>query len=409
MKKLLYILILIPFLAFSQEESRESKLHRFWAQQERKKAEEDSVNSLYYFKNELAYYTKGELLKEYPWQSYFSMLTSCQDIIKLETDDDLKKYYYDTINYIQNKIELLGEDNRLPVKTRISWYFKGNNNYYKKIDSLFQIELKSGEILSNNWFAAYYTNLYTIYNQTKDSILLNRLYSDYIEIVGDSTFIKNYFDKCSNVFDIVFNDSITLNVIEIDFLDTYKNNVVKLNFMVSHLEKNKLYSGNFYKSCLDELIKLESTPENYFKLANFFKINNKEDDYNIVLNNIKTLFPSFKNEINYGQCVVLFNDKKYKSAYNMSLSINGNYKGESLKIAAMSVAALANQSGISTFERKCNYYYAIELLEKSKIYGTDVSNLISQYKNYLPTNQQKFEEGNPEKVFLSTWGVSVYI
>ena len=60
MKKLLYILILIPFFGFSQEESRESKLNRFWAQEEHKKAIEDTTNSLYYFKKELSFYLTGE-------------------------------------------------------------------------------------------------------------------------------------------------------------------------------------------------------------------------------------------------------------------------------------------------------------------------------------------------------------
>ena len=52
---------MIPFIIFSQkEESRESKLHRYWAQQERKKAFEDTIFKKFYFKNELSYYLKGE-------------------------------------------------------------------------------------------------------------------------------------------------------------------------------------------------------------------------------------------------------------------------------------------------------------------------------------------------------------
>ena len=39
MKNIILTIFMIPFIIFSQkEESRESKLHRYWAQQERKKA-----------------------------------------------------------------------------------------------------------------------------------------------------------------------------------------------------------------------------------------------------------------------------------------------------------------------------------------------------------------------------------
>ena len=105
----------------------------------------------------------------------------------------------------------------------------------------------------------------------------------------------------------------------------------------------------------------------------------------------------------------LFFNKNILGSYDFSFKIGGKYKGESLKIAAMSVSALANQSGITTFERKCNYYYAIQLLEKAKQHNTPVSTLISQYKTCLPTMEEKFEEGNPKTINLSTWGVVISI
>ena len=139
------------------------------------------------------------------------------------------------------------------------------------------------------------------------------------------------------------------------------------------------------------------------------KKNGNKTDYDNTLSNIKTKFPQFKDEIDYNNCVELFNDGKYMSAYKLSLQINGKYKGESFKIAAMSVSALASESGTSTFERKCNYYYAIQLLEKAKQYNVSVSTLISQYKTMKPNTQEKFEEGNPKTIKLTTWNVTVYI
>lgn len=400
----------MPFFVFSQiEESRESKLYRFWAQQERKKVLEDSINQLYYYKNELSYYINGEKIGEYQKPTYYSMIKSIQDIVKLENNDSIRKIYYDTINIIQNIMEEKGFLDNINYKTRLSWYVKGNKQYNEKIDSIFLSEIKGGNELSSNLKAFYYSNIYFLYKKNNDTTNLYRLYDEMFKILDDSTMITNYIDRCSNIFNIVFNDSSKINVIISDFLINNKDNKQNLDFMVSHLEKNDLNNNEFYEKCLLLLTELDKTSENYFKLANFYRINDQKDRYNTVLSEIKQLFPKYIDEINYNECVNLFYNKNYIGAYNLSLKINGKYKGESLKIAGMSVALLANKSGISTFERKCNYYYAIELLNKSKLYGTDVSNLISQYKNYLPTNQQKFEEGNPKTINLSTWGVIINI
>ena len=145
---------------FSQEESRESKLNRFWAQQEHIKAIEDTTNSLFYFKNELAYYLTGEKLGEYPYQSYYSMLKSCQNIIKLESNDSIIKNYYDTINIIQDKMENKGILKNISYRTRVSWYSKGNKSHKNKIDSLYLIEMGKNTAFKTNELLFYYSNLY---------------------------------------------------------------------------------------------------------------------------------------------------------------------------------------------------------------------------------------------------------
>ena len=75
----------------------------------------------------------------------------------------------------------------------------------------------------------------------------------------------------------------------------------------------------------------------------------------------------------------------------------------------MSVSNLASTSGTSTFERKCNYYLAINLLTRSNNFGENNSSLISNLKTLLPTDEEKFEQGNPKTQYLSTFQITVNI
>ena len=93
----------------------------------------------------------------------------------------------------------------------------------------------------------------------------------------------------------------------------------------------------------------------------------------------------------------------------MALKIGGNYKGKALKLAGICVGNLAMSSGTTTFERKCNYYYAIQLLKNSNNYGENNNNLITSYSTLTPDSTEKFDEGNPKTQFLSNFNVTVNV
>ncbi|MGB0915231.1 MAG: hypothetical protein ACPGVI_04120, partial [Crocinitomicaceae bacterium] len=67
----------------------------------------------------------------------------------------------------------------------------------------------------------------------------------------------------------------------------------------------------------------------------------------------------------------------------------------------------ANNCGSSTFERKCNYIYAVQLLEQARSLGESTGGTISSFRNNFPTDSEKFENGSPSSVSLSCYGVSV--
>ena len=400
---------MIPFIIFSQkEESRESKLHRYWAQQERKKAFEDTIFKKFYFKNELSYYLKGEKIGEFQKPTYQAMIRSCNDIIKIETEDSIIRMYYDTLNQIQDKMEILNILDNITYKTRISWYSKSTKPNREKIDSIFLDQFVNKPKFEVDVFRMYYNNLYFLYQENNKKEDVERIFVEYMLFVSNDSISSEQLKPFTEVFKSVYNKDIILKSENL-FWENYDSNKKRLVTIMEILEINECYNTSFYKNTLDSLIKIEPISTNYFKLATYHKKNGNKTDYDNTLSNIKTKFPQFKDEIDYNNCVELFNDGKYMSAYKLSLQINGKYKGESFKIAAMSVSALASESGTSTFERKCNYYYAIQLLEKAKQYNVSVSTLISQYKTMKPNTQEKFEEGNPKTIKLTTWNVTVYI
>jgi hypothetical protein len=408
MKITLTFLLLIPFFIFSQkEESKESKIYRYKAQQERKKSLTDTLFKKEYIKNELSYYLQGEKLGEYQKTTYMSIIRSCSDLIKIESNDTIKNLYYDTLNLVYDKMEKNNMMEDINYLTKIDICSKGTKPNLKKIDSLFTGEMVKNKPMGNNELQTYYYNLYNLYNQTQDEKYLIRIYDEFMSFITNDTISNNQLPFYVNTFKKVYTNEMILNS-ETLFWKNYKSNRKRLELIMVFLNQND-NTSNFYKNTLDTLISIEPTSNNYFKLANFHKKKGEIVEYDKVINLIKINFPEFKDEFNYNDCVSLFNGGKYMSAYNLALQINGKYKGESLKIAAMCVSELASQSGTTTFERKCNYYYVILLLEKAKQNNTDVSNLISQYKGLLPTNEEKFDQGNPKTIKLSSWNVTVSI
>lgn len=408
MKNLIYILFLIPLFVFSQkEESKESKLFRFKAQQERKKSLTDTLFKKEYIKNELTYYLQGEKLGEYQKISYMSIVRSCSDLIKIESNDSIKNLYYDTLNLVYDKMEKNNMIEDMNYLTKIDLCSKGTKPNLKKIDSLFTCEITKNTPMGNNELQIYYNNLYSLYNQTLDEKYLNRIYDEFMSFVTNDTISNQQLSYYVNTFKKVYTNEMILNSENL-FWENYKSNRKRLEMIMVFLYQND-NTGNFYKNTLDTLISIEPTSNNYFKLASLFKKKGDIVKYNEVINLIKVKFPEFKDEFNYNDCISYYNDGKYMSAYNLALQINGKYKGDALKIAAMCVSALASQSGLTTFERKCNYYYVIMLLEKAKLNNVEVSNLISQYKGLLPTNEEKFDQGNPKTVKLTTWNVTVSV
>jgi len=294
MKNIILTIFIIPFFVFSQkEESKESKLHRYWAQQERKKATEDTMFRKYYFKNELSYYIKGERFGEFQKPSYQAMIRSCNDIIKIETDDTIKKMYYDTLNQIQDKMEDLNMLDNITYKTRINWYSKGTKPNREKIDSILLGQLVNTPNFEIDMLKMYYNNLYFLYQEKNKEEDVERIFVEYMGFITNDSITPEQIKPFSEIFKSVYTKDVILKSENL-FWENYNSNKKRLAFIIEILEENKHYTSSFYKNTLDTLIKIEPTHKNYFKLSTFYKRNNDNIKYEEVLNQIKNKFPQFR-------------------------------------------------------------------------------------------------------------------
>ncbi len=407
MKTLLLILsIILPSLIFSQVESKESKLFRYWAQLERKSSLEDTINKLQYYKKETSFYIQGEKLGEYQKATYYSIIKSLNDIVKLENDPLVEKSYYDTILQIQSIMKSKGFGELITNRMRLISNINSTLPNKMVIDSIFLKEKSDSTQLFQEWYRIYFNNLYQLYQESKDTTYLFRVFDECIS----TTYIKKSGnDYYTGLFYKLFDTTDMILKIETHFWENWKNNLEVNELIYSLVVSNDLKSNAIYKSLIDNFIKLNPSPTNYFRLANYYEDKGMTSEYTKTLSTIKVKFPEYVDEINYNTCVNDYNKGRYKSCYDLAIKISGNYKGKALKLAGMSVSNLASTSGASTFERKCNYYLAINLLTRSNSFGENNSLLISNLKTLLPTDEEKFEQCNPKTQYLSTFQITVNI
>lgn len=99
---------------------------------------------------------------------------------------------------------------------------------------------------------------------------------------------------------------------------------------------------------------------------------------------------------------------RFHAAHAVAEHVEGELKGKALILQAKAVSATANMCGESTFERKCNYLYAIQLLEEAQELGTgDLSESIQKYRSLSPYGGQTSSFGKINRIHLSCWDVTV--
>ena len=419
------LLILNVFISLSQNDSiklRECNRLKFLAQEERKSIEIDTSATLklMHFKTEFTYLLKGEAIcGTYTKNNYNYIIRSGQDILKLEKDSKLKSRYIDTLFFIYKKMDLLKfGDKNIVLKLADYALLKSeiertvSDAYYTRAFKDTSLKFTS-ENLTN-----FYSNLYLLYSSEVDVAAKNlykqRLISDYF-MLSRLISVKKLSSKTQESISNIFNGTIKncedlLPDLKVFITELPKDIDLKIktttNF-ISLLKEKSCTDSKEYEMLVDTLIKFDKTTATIIAKAELLIVKKRFNEAISSLNSAKAMTKDAVQleDIDFQILEVQFHNlNNYQTAYRLALGISGSNKNKALQIAAKCVANSANSCGSSTFDRKCNYYYAAELAERAGDSGA-----ASRYRANAPSSEEKFNNNNPSTVSLSCWGVTVNV
>jgi len=396
----------------------------------------DSINntsaSISEYRKELEFRLKAEkLCPDFDLKNYRFVQRVLNDLIKRDTAS--AKIYYDSLNNLLERMDTKGI-NDAKNNIRASNYLKGSNINREKADIFFQKAINDATIkLDDEVVKNYYLNIYNMYlnaSTEKQPEVKARMISEYFilnKICVDKALKEetpNYLTNTLNLViksceDILPEISVYLKALPQD----KDQKLMTVNNLISILEDKDCTSSDEYVILIDTLLKIDRSYKSVLVKAKLVSFKGNTTD---AMNLFKEARGMAKNETEkkeieaeitrvqekiaaqeYNRVLSMFNGGNYKSAYNAAMGLSGKYRGDGLKIAGQCVGQLANSCGSTTFERKCNFYHAVNLLQQAQSAGANVGGLIGSYRSQLPTADEKFDAGNPKSQFLSCWGRSV--
>ncbi len=411
-KLLLGTLIVIGFASYAQDEDqeRECTRMRFLAGEELK-IKNYTGASMYYLKGE-------QICGGYDAANYARLIGSLRNAINSVQEKDQKTAYIDTLVATYQRAEDAGAYDKADDLIRASFILQSSAPNRQKADELFRRGIDAGGLSVNEAYVSYfYYNTYAMYAEAPTPELKKRMIAEYFELstliskanmsVKTQETITGYFNAVVRTCEDILPD--LKGYIENLPEDPEVKKAAVLNF-ISLLDKKECTESAEYFQLID--IYVEIDPNSFdaqMMKAKALMGKNKYSDAIATLRKAKELAPDSEKaqEINYEIARAQYSSGSYSAAYTTAMSVSGAMKGKALVIAGQSVGKNANNCGSSTFERKCNYIYAVQLLEQARNLGESTGGTISSFKANYPTDGEKFENGSPASVSLSCYGVSV--
>jgi hypothetical protein len=428
---LLFTLIVSFSNVFSQDIVKQCKKAKFDAQQSRLRAKEfasDQSLALHQYKMEFSFYLKAEkICGNIKMNNLKILFRSYQSIKKLDKDKPTIALYSDSLVSVFER----AQNNGLAIDSSYyekiaKWYAKGSKPDHKKAEINYLKSQSFSKYKPSIYnITGYYGSLYDLFveNKGEDKELKSKLIGEFFRmssIINDNDIDVKALDFITKRFNRVIRscDDILPELSGyLSKLPQDKNSkILAVNNFIELLENKKCTSSPEYETLIDTLLNIDRSPLSVLAKVKLLRAKGKHNDAQKMLNEAKKMEMSEDQkkivlskiaDMEIESVKRYFNNRSYKKAFSEGRKITGKYRGEGLKLAGNSVAALANSCGSSTFERKCNYYYAIQVLESARSAGASVSASISKCRSLLPTSDEKFDNGNPSTMTLSCWGVTV--
>ncbi len=364
------------------------------------------------------YYLKGEeICNNYDQKKYNNMLQTIQNTISTENDKARKKAYIDTLIWAYDRAEKKGFFNEAQCAKRATYIMQTTAPDKEAADQLYLRAFEKNNSFTDAELTYYYYNLYTLYSVSTDDkkgTYKKRLISDYFRLSRKiekenltartqetlTTYFNNLVRTCDDILPELNGFMSTLPQ------DKEKKKKTVTNFLNLLKEKGCTESDE-YEMLIDTIISIDNTIDAVLAKAQLLQVKKRYKESISVYRDAMAMTEadSVKNEILYIIGNIQYSNlSSYKAAYNTALTIGGAKRSKGLLIAANCVARLAMTCGASTFDRKCNYYYAAQLAEKAGSPG-----VAEKFRANAPSADEIFNNNSPASVVLSCWGVSVNV
>ena len=413
---LLGVSMILATATFAQDEDREC--------QRMKKIANDAMIAENY-KEATEYFLKGETIcGEFDAANYGRLTGSLIRVINVETDADAKKLFSDTLCAIWDRMEEKGLYENKNDMYRGNFELQKSAPDYLKADKYFTRGIAAhadgGTPVQEMYIPLHYYNTYTLYfmeqEATKKNVLKKRMINDYFDLsklITKSNFSLRAQEGITVYFNSVVQTCDDLTPEIAGFIASLPEDVeaakVSLMSLIDLMETKKCEDTQEYMDLINAYLQRDPvSPKALEMKGKSLESENKYRDANAIyekLINLEEVTQERRVELKYKIVNNLFRTRSYKAAYSKAMNIQGKFRGKAMSIAGQCVGQMANSCGVSTFERNCNYIYAVQLLEQSG--GAASANLIAQYKAKFPTAKDCFGEGNPASVTLECWGVTV--
>jgi tetratricopeptide (TPR) repeat protein len=346
---------------------------------------------------------------------YNPFIYSVKKAMKDAPDAETEAKYLDTLIYVYEEAQKT-HGMQKDWQASLGYYYlkQGKPGYMKKADEAYQIGIHhEGKGVNVGFLQQYYANLFNLWTQEEDeekkAEYKKRLITEYFklsEYVSKGEMDPETIDFLSIYMEKAITDCESL----LPEINTFmkdlpsekeaKKGMVK-NFM-SLIEKQECTDSKEYSMLVDTIIAIDPSVDAVLAKAKLLLAQNKTSE---AINTFEKALgmskdADQKSDIELEIAMAYFRAGSYKAAHNAGIRVSGKNSGKGYEIAAKSVHALMNDCGVSTFDRKANNYYAVELAQKS---GN--SSLVNKYKQECPTNNDLFNEDKEagEKVTLSCW------
>ena len=413
---LLGVSMILATATFAQDEDRECR--------RMKKIANDAMIAENY-KEATEYFLKGETIcGEFDVANYGRLTGSLIRVINVETDADAKKLFSDTLCAIWDRMEEKGLYENKNDMYRGNFELQKSAPDYLKADKYFTRGIAAhadgGTPVQEMYIPLHYYNTFTLYfmeqEATKKNVLKKRMINDYFDLsklITKSNFSLRAQEGITVYFNSVVQTCDDLTPEIAGFIASLPEDVetakVSLMSLIDLMETKKCEDTQEYMDLINAYLQRDPvSPKALEMKGKSLESENKYRDANAIyekLINLEEVTQERRVELKYKIVNNLFRTRSYKAAYSKAMNIQGKFRGKAMSIAGQCVGQMANSCGVSTFERNCNYIYAVQLLEQSG--GAASANLIAQYKAKFPTAKDCFGEGNPASVTLECWGVTV--